>query len=118
MVSVGVDPGLSGSICFFELYDKHVEFYDIPILKVGTRREYDIGEIRGELAFRSNRFPLHLFIEKMQPMPAKMGGSIRNFSVGVSRGMWDTLAVCLNVPRTLVPPQAWKKAMMAGMGKE
>jgi len=40
------------------------------------------------------------------------------FSMGEGYGLWKGIISAYHMPLELVTPQAWKKAMMDGMGKE
>ena len=58
----------------------------------------------------------HVALEKIHSMP---GQGVRSmFSMGEGYGLWKGIIMTLGDPMILVTPQAWKKVMMQGMGKE
>lgn len=71
----------------------------------------------------------HAFIEKAQvisrwvrgadgAMKRETQGAISNFKIGFGLGFWSGLFGGLDVPREIVPPQTWQKAMFQGMGAD
>lgn len=114
---IGIDPDKGGALAV--LPDGIL--IDTPTLTVGSgrtvRREFSPAEMGIALYPFAVRGTLAV-IEKPQPLPAKMGGGIANFSRGEGKGLWVGLLVGLGIPYELVAPQRWKAAMMGGMGKE
>jgi crossover junction endodeoxyribonuclease RuvC len=110
---VGIDPDRHGAIAV--LPDGIV--LDTPTLKVGKREEYSPAEMR-MLLFPYVGPSTIAIVEKPQPLPAKMGGGIANFSRGEGKGTWIGLLAGLGIAYELVTPQRWKAAMLADMGKD
>ena len=55
-------------------------------------------------------------IEKIHSMPGQ--GVASMFSMGEGFGIWQGILQAFFMPTTFITPQAWKKALMAGMPKE
>jgi len=88
----------SGTICGIE---------DMPVVKVGNRNEINIPRIVAIIrAFN----PRIIFVEKMQPLPAKMGGGIANFKRGGHLYLFRAICATLEIPLVEVPPKEWQKA--------
>ena len=122
---IGIDSGLDGAMCIiFE--NGNIQLIDTPTLEIKSgkkkRREYNVnfmwGSFKG-IEFMKYQFDgLHwsIALEKVHSMP---GQGVRSmFSMGMGYGIWLGLIAATNTPLTLVTPQAWKKEMMQGMGKE
>ena len=121
---IGIDPGLDGAICVM-FANGSIELFDIPILTIARgkkkKREYNFAEIArmiDSIITIAKREPMafHVGLEKIHSMPGQ--GVASMFSMGVGYGMWLGIISAFQIPYTLITPQAWKKAMMAGMGKE
>lgn len=82
-----------------------------------VRHYLDLRAIKQMLSVEGDK---HVFIEKSQPMSkgGKPQGVTATASYMKAYGQLEGLLVGMNIPYTEVTPQAWKKEMMAGMGKE
>lgn len=114
---IGVDPGKSGALAVIDSDGSVVDLQPTPMIRGGQggRDEYDIRAISTYLMAMKLKSGGALFVtvEKSQPLPPKMGGSIANFQRGASRG-WEWLLVALGVSYQLVSPRSWQAAMHAG----
>lgn len=121
MLYVGIDPGVTGAVSVIDctyLESGEIECHDTPIYHDGKRTRInsaDCGALLRDLK-RESGGKLAVFIEKSQPMPKN--GSIACFGLGYSFGVWIGILAALEIPYTLVTPQAWKKALMPGEPKE
>ena len=93
----------------------------MPILVISKgktkKREYNYAEISNILRWwKNNVDDIHVGLEKVHAMPGQ--GVTSMFSMELGYGMWLGLLAAFDIPHTLVTPQAWKKVMMSGMGKE
>lgn len=118
---IGIDPGLDGAICVME--HGEVRLYDVPTLEVRRgkkkKREYNLAEVTDiirKTGATLQPFHFHVALEKVHSMPGQ--GVASMFSMGVGYGMWLGIISAYQIPYTLITPQAWKKEMMQGMGKE
>ena len=109
---IGIDPGLSGACAVLE-EGKFTTFFDTPIFKVGSKKEYNINEMA---KFLSSHITASVFIEKQLPIPRQSSQS--TFKTGYGFGLWVGIITTLNLPYTIVHPKTWKKKMLKDMPKE
>jgi hypothetical protein len=133
MIFAGVDPGLHGAICQQICPDYVLErtrlgpdgihqpgiilenhLVPMPISHYGKRPEYDLYEIERCLRNLVGLGLQTLYVERPQPLPPAMGGSLANFHRGASLKLWEVLCHCLRIPVEFVPPQTWQREMLAG----
>jgi len=112
VILAGVDPGKSGAIVRFG-GDYSPFVHMMPVITGAKRDEFDAPLIVKMLDGCS-----HVFVEKLQPMPLKAGGSIANFNRGFCNGLFIGLLTALSIPFTMVRPQEWQKEMLAGIPGE
>ena len=106
-VYCGVDPGLDGAIV--DIRNGVVEAHDMPVLKLGHRRRVDpagVTEIINSLK------PTHAWVERVHSMPKQ--GVAASFSFGEGYGIILGVMAATATPYTLITPQRWMKAMLAG----
>ena len=115
MYIMGIDPGFSGALAVLDS-DLKIEFVmDMPIIKVGKKRELD--EARLSVIFKMWRSKsINVALEKSQTMPNQ--GIVSSGRYMASYGFLRGLCVGNGIPYHLIQPQTWKKAMMPDMGKE
>ena len=115
MYIMGIDPGFSGALAVLDS-DLKIEFVmDMPIIKVGKKRELD--EARLSVIFKMWRSKsINVALEKSQTMPNQ--GIVTSGRYMASYGFLRGLCVGNGIPYHLIQPQTWKKAMMPDMGKE
>lgn len=120
---IGVDPGKDGAMAAVVngLLPTHF-LRKTPIIQ-GDRNEYDLTGMRSyleEIQERArqefNSSPVTAIIERQQAFP-KQGGS-SNFSIGYGFGLWIGLFTAMGIRYEVVSPQAWQKAMLAGIRKK
>lgn len=106
-VFVGVDPGRQGAMAVLNDLSGMQRVNPLPLI---GGKEYDLNAIAEELV----RIGIALAcVEKLDAMPARLGGSYANFARGESRG-WAWMLTALRIPYQLVPPRTWQKVMLAG----
>jgi Holliday junction resolvasome RuvABC endonuclease subunit len=111
--SCGIDPGFSGALAVVSAEGKVLALEDMPVIKVGSRRELNEPAIKD---FLKQHQIAAVALEKSQTMPGQGVASSGRYmmSYGVLRG----LCVGLGIPYQLVHPRTWKSAMMPDMPKE
>ena len=128
MIIIGCDPGLHGAIAILETETGEMQVHDIPVLQTSvkatgnrktksgmrTKTEIDVGELTALLCPYALKGTA--FIEDVHSMPKQGVASV--FSFGFSAGVLRGVIGALGIPYTLVTPQAWKKAMLAGIGSK
>ena len=101
MLIVGIDPGISGAICFFE--DGQVkEIIDMPVMADGKKNKRQINgpQIYNEILKRTNHFQkkdIIVVIEQVSAMPGQGVTSMFNFgqSFGVLKGICSAMQLSM-----------------------
>lgn len=112
MKIIGIDPGLSGGIGFVHYGLESFESWKMPVIRVGKKREIDIGSL---LEILKDDYDL-IVIEKVHAMPKQ--GVSSTFTFGMGYGILQGICATKGWPYVLVTPQAWKKVILAGTNKD
>jgi len=111
MLIIGIDPGISGSICFFE-NGKIIDVVEMPTMIDGkkNKRQVNGAQIFNEISKRINKIEkvnLRVVIEQVSAMPGQGVTSMFNFgqSFGILKGVCSTM----QLPMYFVRPAKWKK---------
>jgi crossover junction endodeoxyribonuclease RuvC len=117
MIILGIDPGLSGALAFYDTVRGDLEILDMPTLRVGTgsKRVVDEDILAREIDCRSS-FIHHAFLEQVGTRPGE--GAVGAFSFGMGFGILKGVLAANLIPRTLVRPQEWKKALRVPAEKD
>ena len=111
MLIIGIDPGISGAICFFE--DGQVkEIIEMPVMAEGKKNKRQINgpQTYNEILKRINRFQkkdVIVVIEQVSAMPGQGVTSMFNF--GQTFGAIKGISATLKLPIFFVRPSKWKK---------
>lgn len=125
MIIVGIDPGKTGAVAVYtpvqgRRHDLCWTVHDCPTVKVkvnGVMKDMPAPNLMANiLRGLSAREAVHVFIEKVGPMPKQGVTSMFNF--GMNFGQWQGIVAAFGGAWTLVTPQRWKKSMMVGMPKK
>ena len=111
MLIIGIDPGISGALCFFE--DGQVkEIIDMPVMADGKKNKRQINgpQTYNEISKRINKLPkkdIIVVIEQVSAMPGQGVTSMFNFgqSFGVLKGICSAMQLSMHFVR----PAKWKK---------
>jgi|TARA_B100001250_G_scaffold389303_1_gene388280 crossover junction endodeoxyribonuclease RuvC len=109
MIIVGIDPGVSGAICFL-LKGKIVALYDMPTMVDGKKNKKQVNgaEITNILNNEMIRdTDIKVVIEQVSAMPGQGVTSMFNF--GQSFGVLKGICAALKIPVHFVRPAKWKK---------
>ena len=105
---VGIDPGASGALAFFDADAGDLEIHDMPALVVKRngklKREISVPIVAGLLRKYE---PTHAYLELVGARPGQGVSSMYQF--GRTVGMLEGCLGALMVPTTLVAPQRWQK---------
>ena len=111
MLIIGIDPGISGAICFFENGEVK-EILDIPNMADGKKNKRQINgpQIYNEISKRIINIPkkeVVVVIEQVSAMPGQGVTSMFNFgqSFGVLKGICSAMQLSMHFVR----PAKWKK---------
>ena len=111
MLIIGIDPGISGSICFL-LDGKILEVIEMPTMTEGkkNKRQVNGSQIYNEISKRINKNEhqnIRVVIEQVSAMPGQGVTSMFNF--GQSFGILKGLCSAMQLPMYFVRPAKWKK---------
>ena len=111
MLIIGIDPGISGSICFFE-DGKIVDIIEMPSMAEGkkNKRQVNGSQIYNEIYSRIknlNKQEIKVVIEQVSAMPGQGVTSMFNF--GQSFGVLKGICSAMQLPMYFVRPAKWKK---------
>ena len=111
MLIIGIDPGISGSICFFE-EGKILDVVEMPTMTDGkkNKRQVNGAQIYNEILKRINKNEkqnVRVIIEQVSAMPGQGVTSMFNF--GQSFGILKGICSAMQLPMYFVRPAKWKK---------
>ena len=111
MMIIGIDPGISGSICFFQ--DGIIkDVIEMPTMTDGkkNKRQANGAQIFNEISQRINKFDkknIKVVIEQVSAMPGQGVTSMFNF--GQSFGVLKGICSAMQLSMYFVRPAKWKK---------
>ena len=105
---IAIDPGKDGA--FAVLIDgQPPRAWVMPTIKIGkTKVDYDLPAIRDLLRDLN---PSHVYVEKLQTLPPKMGGGNANYGRGRALGILEGILTALSIPYAVVSPKRWHGAV-------
>ena len=111
MLIIGIDPGISGSICFFK-DGKIIEVIEMPVMTEGKKNKKQINgsQIYNEISKRIIKIEkenIKVVIEQVSAMPGQGVTSMFNF--GQSFGILKGICTAMQLPMYFVRPAKWKK---------
>tara|TARA_B100000989_G_scaffold234274_1_gene181060 strand:+ start:581 stop:1078 length:498 start_codon:yes stop_codon:yes gene_type:complete len=110
MLIIGIDPGISGSICFFE-DGKILEVIEMPVMTEGKKNKKQVNgsQVYNEFLKRTNvnNRETRVVIEQVSAMPGQGVTSMFNF--GQSFGILKGICSAMQLPMFFVRPAKWKK---------
>ena len=110
MLIIGIDPGISGSICFFK-DGRILEVLEMPVMTEGKKNKKQVNgaQIYNEFLKRINKKDdeIRVVIEQVSAMPGQGVTSMFNF--GQSFGILKGICSAMQLPMFFVRPAKWKK---------
>ena len=111
MLIIGIDPGISGSICFFE-DGKVIDIIEMPSMAEGKKNKKQVNgsQICNEINSRIkklNKQEIKVVIEQVSAMPGQGVTSMFNF--GQSFGVLKGICSAMELPMYFIRPAKWKK---------
>ena len=110
MLIIGIDPGISGSICFFK-DGRILEVIEMPVMTEGKKNKKQVNgaQIYNEFSKRINKKEdeIRVVIEQVSAMPGQGVTSMFNF--GQSFGILKGICSAMQLPMFFVRPAKWKK---------
>ena len=111
MLIIGIDPGISGSICFFK-DGKILDVVEMPTMTDGKKNKRQVNgsqiynEIKKKIDVVSEE-DIRVVIEHVTAMPGQGVTSMFNF--GQSFGILKGICSAMRLPMYFVRPAKWKK---------
>ena len=102
---LGIDPGCSGALVLVTEQGGYIDHLAMPTIKVGTKSRVNGAAVS---AWLRQYGITHAYLEQVGAMPGQ--GTASMFTFGHAAGVAEGLLQGLNIPYTLVTPQAWKKS--------
>ncbi|HGZ2415680.1 TPA: crossover junction endodeoxyribonuclease RuvC [Citrobacter freundii] len=102
---LGIDPGCSGSLVLITEQGGYIDHLAMPTIKVGTKARVNGAAVA---AWIRQYGITHAYLEQVGAMPGQ--GTASMFTFGHAAGVVEGILQGLNIPYTLVTPQAWKKS--------
>ena len=111
MLIIGIDPGITGSICFFE-DGKIIDVIEMPNMPEGKKNKKQVNgaQIYYEISKQIDKFDrkdIKVIIEQVSAMPGQGVTSMFNF--GQSFGILKGICSAMQLPMYFVRPAKWKK---------
>jgi crossover junction endodeoxyribonuclease RuvC len=111
MLIIGIDPGLSGSICFL-IDGKILDVIEMPTMTEGkkNKRQVNGSQVFNEITKRTREYQknqIRVVIEQVSAMPGQGVTSMFNF--GQSFGVLKGVCTAMQLPMYFVRPAKWKK---------
>ena len=110
MLVIGIDPGISGSICFFQ-NGKIIDVVEMPTMIEGKKNKKQVNgsQIFNEISLKIKKIDkkdIKVVIEQVSAMPGQGVTSMFNF--GQSFGILKGICSAMQLPMYFVRPAKWK----------
>tara|TARA_B100000963_G_scaffold353032_1_gene367098 strand:- start:1651 stop:2142 length:492 start_codon:yes stop_codon:yes gene_type:complete len=111
MLIIGIDPGISGSICFLK-NGKILDVIEMPTMAEGKKNKKQVNgsQVYNEMIKRITQFEknqIRVVIEHVSAMPGQGVTSMFNF--GQSFGIIKGVCTAMQLPMYFIRPAKWKK---------
>ena len=111
MLIIGIDPGITGSICFFQ-DGKIIDVVEMPNMTESKKNKKQVNgaQIYYEISLRikdTKKEDIKVVIEQVSAMPGQGVTSMFNF--GQSFGILKGICSAMQLPMYFVRPIKWKK---------
>ena len=111
MLIIGIDPGISGSICFFQ-DGKIIDVVEMPTMTEGKKNKKQVNgsQIFNEISEKIKKLDkkeIKVVIEQVSAMPGQGVTSMFNF--GQSFGILKGICSAMQLSMYFVRPAKWKK---------
>ena len=111
MLIIGIDPGISGSICFLD-NGKILDVIEMPIMTDGKKNKKQVNgsQVYNEISNRIKNIDkkdIKVIIEQVSAMPGQGVTSMFNF--GQSFGILKGICSAMQLSMYFIRPAKWKK---------
>ncbi len=114
MLTIGIDPGLSGAVALLDGDGLPELVADLPVIRDGRLSWIDGGALQSVLLEALHGRPCRAAVERVSAMPAQ--GIASAFTFGVGFGSILSVLQTLHLPIELITPTQWKTAL--GLSKD
>lgn len=117
MKIAGIDPGLSGAVCVFDVDKGMLTILDMPTVEVksGKTMKRRLSEPMLAELLRPHEIE-HVALEQVSAMPGQ--GVTSMFSFGQTYGAIRGVLAGLRIPVTMVTPAKWTRDLKVSGGKD
>lgn len=119
---LGIDPGLSGALAFYDPIMETLETSEMPTLLAGSKtkagknkRILDVNQLAQMIDFHSTSIK-KVVIERVGAMPGQGVSSMFNF--GMTFGIIKGIVAANFLPVEFVEPRAWKSKLRVPAAKD
>jgi hypothetical protein len=112
----GCDPGSKGAIALIYPDDGWLRVIDMPTYEVTRTKTKTVIDEGAICRFLKAGAPVHLYLEEVASSPQM--GVASAFTFGINYGTIKALATALEIPRSEVRPQVWKKDLRVPRDKK
>jgi hypothetical protein len=105
MITIGIDPGLSGAIAYIS--DAHYEVHDLPVMRDGSLSWIDGAALQSLLLQSFPEKQVRCVIERVHAMPKQ--GVSSSFNFGVNYGSVLSIVQARGISLEFVTPTQWKR---------
>ena len=109
MLTLGLDPGLTGAVALLDITGECVLLTDLPIIRDKSLAWVDGSQLQGMLLDAIGGRQCRAVVERVSAMPRQ--GVASSFGFGVGFGSILSVLQTLLLPLELVTPAVWKRAM-------
>lgn len=114
---IGIDPGTTGALVVVTSDFRYLAHLLMPTIKVGTKSRVNGAAIAAFLRKECAGCSVHAYLELVGAMPGQGVSSM--FTFGHATGKVEGIIEGMEIPHSLVTPQAWKKrAGLIGKDKD
>ncbi len=107
MLTLGIDPGLSGAVAVLAADGTAECVIDLPVIRDLKLAWIDGGELQSQLLEVLQGRPAQVMIERVHAMPKQ--GITSSFTFGITFGSILGTLRCMGLPIQFAEPHAWKK---------
>lgn len=109
MIICGIDPGLTGAVCFLGTDTGNVMFFDMPVVTKAVGKGQQVSaQGLADVIKRAGTVAV-CCVEAVHAMPKQGVSSM--FSFGRTAGVIDGILAALSIPTKHIRPDAWKRPL-------
>ena len=114
-IIIGIDPGFSGAIAFYNSTTKRLKIYDLPLKKIMNKNQIDGVRFSQMIRFISDDIEFAA-IEDVHAMPNQ--GVVSTFRFGYNAGILLGVLCAHGLKILRIKPSVWKSALNLSANKK